>query len=56
MPMYDFYCEDCKNEFSIEMKVSDYEQSKEAQTCPSCGSSNVSRKIAEVEVQTSKKS
>lgn len=56
MPTYDFYCQDCNKEFAIDMSMSEYEQTRDSQTCPGCGSANVVRKISSVEVQTSKKS
>ena len=56
MPVYEYHCNGCNSGFSVEMSVSEYEQNKNKQTCPGCGSTDVSRKISVVEVQTSKKS
>lgn len=55
MPMYDFHCNDCGHEFTLEMRISEYEQ-KKGRECPACGSGNVERMISSFMVQTSKKS
>ncbi|MFP4158514.1 MAG: FmdB family zinc ribbon protein [Desulfobacterales bacterium] len=56
MPVYDFYCADCGKEFVMQMRVAEYEQNKDRQKCPECGSSNVKRQVSVFEAQTSKKS
>jgi len=56
MPVYEYHCNGCDSDFSVTMSLSEYEQNKNQQTCPECGSSDVSRKISFVGVQTSKKS
>ncbi len=56
MPVYEFYCKECKKEFEIRMRLAEYEQSKDQQKCMHCDSSNVERRISLFEAKTSKKS
>lgn len=54
MPVYEFICQKCDTDFSLEMKVSEYEKKKV--TCQKCKSEKVKRKISTFQTITSKKS
>ena len=56
MPEYDFYCQDCKKDFTVWMSMSDYEANRGRHKCPGCGGDNVERTVSPVIVQTSRKS
>lgn len=52
MPMYDYRCEDCGNEFEIDEPMTTHEETKHE--CPECGSENLNR-VFKAFVQTSSK-
>lgn len=54
MPVYDFKCEKCKNNFSLTMSISEYEKTKFR--CPKCKSVKVKQKITAFQTVTSSKS
>jgi putative FmdB family regulatory protein len=54
MPLYEYYCEKCRKEFSTTMTISEHEKTKAA--CPGCGSRDVRPLVGTVFTQTSKKS
>jgi putative FmdB family regulatory protein len=54
MPTYEFVCEQCKQQFSLLMKVSDYEKKKFS--CPKCKSKRVKRQLSTFQTMTAKKS
>ncbi len=54
MPVYEYNCEKCGRDFSLEMKISDYTKKKIA--CPKCKSVKVKRLISSFQTITSKKS
>ncbi|MCG6929652.1 MAG: zinc ribbon domain-containing protein [Desulfofustis sp.] len=54
MPVYDYRCEKCDRDFSLEMKISDY--TKKKISCPKCKSKKVKRQISSFQTITSKKS
>jgi putative FmdB family regulatory protein len=56
MPVYEFYCKDCKKEFEVQMRLAQYEKSKNQQKCLECDGKNVQQKISAFEVKTSRKS
>ncbi len=54
MPLYEFYCDACRREFTATMSISEHDK---AQTpCPGCGSRDVRPLMGTVFTQTSKKS
>ena len=44
MPVYEYKCEKCDRDFSLEMKISEY--TKKKITCPKCKSTKVKRLIS----------
>ena len=54
MSIYKFSCEKCKKEFTLTMKISEYE--KDNFKCPACNCTDVKRLITPFQTQTSKKS
>ena len=54
MPVYEYKCEKCDRDFSLEMKISEY--TKKKITCPKCKSEEVKRQISSFQTITSKKS
>lgn len=54
MPVYEFKCENCDRDFSLEMKISEY--TKKKISCPNCKSEKVKRQISSFQTITSKKS
>lgn len=54
MPIYDFYCEECKKEFTQQMSLFEYEKKK--YQCPECRGTNVRQQITQFQTITSKKS
>ena len=58
MPQYDYHCESCGHDFTLELSISDHaekEQKREIH-CPKCDSQKVKHVIQSVNVHTSKKS
>ena len=57
MPIYEFLCQQCGKGFVLSSSISEYERKRtEGFQCPECGSSEVVRQIASVQVTTTKKS
>lgn len=57
MPMYEFYCNDCKKEFNLILSVKEYEEyAKKNFPCATCHGKNVERLITTLHVITPKKS
>jgi len=54
MPVYEYICQKCDHNFSLVIRISEYE--KEKVTCPKCKSDKVKRQISSFQVVTSKKS
>ncbi len=55
MPAYEYYCNDCKHDFTAFLTIKEYE-AKPKLKCPRCGSDGVQRKITPFFAKTSKKS
>ena len=54
MPVYEYKCQKCERDFSVEMSISEY--TKRKITCPNCKSPEVKRQISVFQAITSKKS
>jgi len=54
MPTYDFKCEKCKKKFSLQLTISEYDNTKFR--CPKCKSVRVKQQITAFQAITSKKS
>ena len=54
MPSYVFLCDKCKEEFSLQLSLADYEKKKYA--CPTCKSRKVKQQITTFQTKTSRKS
>ena len=54
MPTYEFYCEECKESFSVILSISEYEEEK--YSCPKCKTKKVKQQITSFQAVTSKKS
>jgi putative FmdB family regulatory protein len=54
VPTYEFYCEKCKNSFSIVLSLSEYENKK--YNCPTCKAKELKQQITSFQTVTSKKS
>jgi len=54
MPLYEYYCDACRKEFSATMTIGEHDRTKAA--CPGCGSRDVRPLMGTVLTQTSKKS
>jgi len=54
MPLYDYFCDDCKKPFTIVLTLAEQERSNIQ--CPKCKSKNVHQEISECTVVTSRKS
>ena len=54
MPTYEFYCEECKNSFSIILSLSEYEN--ENYSCPKCKKKKLKQQITSFQTVTAKKS
>lgn len=50
MPIYEFICKNCKEEFELLV------YSKEEEVCPKCGSKNLTKKISKVIFKSAKES
>ena len=55
MPAYEYFCKDCKREFTIFLSLKEME-AKPKIKCPGCGSDNVERKFSGFFAKTSRKS
>jgi len=54
IPQYQFYCPDCRKEFTQVLTLAEYEKGKFK--CPKCGSTKVEQQWAAFTAITSKKS
>ena len=54
MPTYEFMCQKCEKQFSVNISISDYEKKK--YKCPECGSKKVKQLITGFQTVTSRKS
>jgi putative FmdB family regulatory protein len=54
MPLYEYYCEKCKHEVTLNMSLSQRE--KGGAVCPDCGNRAMRPLIGSVFTQTSRKS
>lgn len=54
MPQYDFTCDQCKKEFTLNMSISDHDKRKVE--CPKCKSKKVIQQVSSFQTKTSKKS
>jgi putative FmdB family regulatory protein len=54
MPAYEFFCEKCNKQFSLQLRLADYEKKKYA--CPKCNSKKVKQQITSFQTKTSRKS
>lgn len=58
MPEYDYRCENCTHEFTLELSITDHANQEKARAihCPKCESTHVRHVIQSVFVTTAKKS
>ncbi len=58
MPQYDYHCEKCETEFTLDLSIGEHEQKDKQHKirCPKCESTDVKHIIQSVFVTTSKKS
>ncbi len=58
MPEYDYRCEHCAHEFTLELTITEHAEKDKARAihCPKCDSTEVHHLIQSVFVTTSKKS
>ncbi len=54
MPTYEYNCENCRKNFSLKMKIAEYEKKKI--TCPECDSPKVKKQLTAFQTKTSRKS
>jgi len=54
MPLYEFFCRDCKKAFSKALTIA--EHGKEGITCPYCSGKNLEQRSPTISVKTPKKS
>jgi putative FmdB family regulatory protein len=54
MPAYEFFCEKCKKQYSLQLNLAEYEKKKYA--CPKCRSRKVKQQITTFQTKTSRKS
>jgi putative FmdB family regulatory protein len=58
MPQYDYHCEHCESEFTLDLSIAEHERKEKNREirCPNCNSSAVKHVIQSVNVTTSGKS
>lgn len=58
MPEYDYVCQDCHHEFTVDLSIADHTAKDKLHEirCPKCGSQNVKHLIQSVFVTTARKS
>jgi putative FmdB family regulatory protein len=58
MPAYDYHCESCQNDFTIDLSIHEHEEKDKNHEihCPKCDSTAVKHVIGSVSVVTSRKS
>jgi putative FmdB family regulatory protein len=54
MPVYEYFCEDCKKEVTRSMSISEHD--KGGGTCPTCGGGSLRPLVGTFFTQTSRKS
>jgi putative FmdB family regulatory protein len=54
MPTYEFYCEECKESFTLILSLSEYEDEK--YSYPKCKNKKIKQQISSFQTVTSKKS
>jgi putative FmdB family regulatory protein len=54
MPTYEFYCEECKESFTLILSISEHEDEKFG--CPKCKTKKIKQQITTFQAVTSKKS
>jgi putative FmdB family regulatory protein len=54
MPTYEYRCEECLMEFSLDMSISEHDKGKIK--CPECKSEKVVQQLSQFTAQTSRKS
>jgi putative FmdB family regulatory protein len=54
MPVYDYVCKDCNNEFELVLTISEHDKTQIK--CPKCSGTNVEQESAAFFAVTSKKS
>jgi len=54
MPLYEYYCETCKKEFTVTMSISEHD--KGTATCPTCGGKQLQPLVGTFFAKTSRKS
>jgi putative FmdB family regulatory protein len=54
MPTYEYRCEECKKEFSLDMSIREHDQGKIK--CPKCKSEKTVQLLSQFTAQTSRKS
>ena len=55
MPTYEYNCGECKNRFTLQMTISEYDK-KKSLSCPKCKSKDLRRIYSVFNAVTSKKS
>jgi len=53
MPLYEFQCKKCGENFEIKCSLEEYEKTKPA--CPKCDSKEIQRRVSSFYVQTESK-
>lgn len=58
MPEYDYHCESCRNDFTVDLSINEHERKDKNHEirCPKCNSTEVKHVIGSVSVVTSRKS
>lgn len=46
MPFYSYFCKKCEQEFDVFMRISEFDEERNKQKCPECGSKKVAQDIA----------
>jgi len=54
MPSYEFFCEKCKKQFTLQLSLAEHEKKKYA--CPKCENRKVKQQITTFQTKTSRKS
>ena len=55
MPTYDYHCEQCGRDFSVQMTIEEHSRKKERK-CPKCGSRKIKQKFGRFFAKTTRKS
>jgi len=54
MPTYEFVCEKCKKQFTLQLRLAEHKKGRF--TCPKCKSRKVRQQISTFQTKTSRKS